>query len=77
MSRRFKLAMQSIKKMEEDADQFKKPVNPSSSSGSQPESSSSGSQPQSSSQPSEEEELTQIPETQFEMEGMKIIQKSF
>lgn len=71
INRRFKLAMETIRNLEKgesQPDTFKKPSTPSSDS--QPNSlSSPGSQQQSSSQNSSTEEPTQIPETQFHMEG--------
>ena len=72
LERRFKLAMESISKMSEGEHVFKKPsqVSSSSSSGSA-QSSSSSSRASSQSIQSDHEETTQIPETQFDLEGKK------
>ena len=65
LDRRFKLAMDSIKKQSEASTQiFKKPSSPISSSGPSSSLSSRGSSDSISS-----EEPSQIPETQFDMQG--------
>lgn len=71
LKRRFQLAMQTIKKMNNgdveacDRDVFKKPERQSSSSGSQPQSSQQSSYSSSIQSSEIDDEVTQIPETQI------------